>query len=930
MNHEESNSCFYNIHEATRIVSLTSSLNTAAPINKFNDLPLLYDSKAGTGIRFAANQRYVPGDALFTMQYPVSFVLKDLKMHAEGQLSPNASGARVRLFGSNDGINYTAISATISLPGIPADNIYVFTNNGTDSYQFYQIRYHGTSLVNTANNEYKNVPPDVSVFEISVSVATMPIFNPALHPKPSPCKEDTDMDGIPNHRDLDSDADGCSDAYESGATNNPSVNTFTDINSYGISSSVGYSHSNATVGYTSTYNLYGTNALLNLCLDSDFDGVPDVKDIDDDNDGVLDTEEGSFCGSLGRHIRVGYLDTVLGRVGLPQHLLLDLYNYGSEGTYNKIRGVSLIPLTPAEMVSLPALIGKEIDVMFAGSEDGLSGAKLNEQMNLNLKNWSKQTGGVIFAIQNNAVDYGYTLTNNNSNPNKYYSTLGKEVYFNGYWPVEQLSQTGTLQLTVSSQSRVFDILMVDSNNRPVLIKDREFNLVVFPDATIFNDNVNNYNLNATPPAPTNALKVIANTWAYVFDRFVANKCVSVDTNGNGIPNHLDSDSDGDGCSDAYEAGAAIEIAHASPNFKFNDIPTWVDANGDGLYDGIDSDLNGIPNYRDTYEIALDSTDSKCIDTDGDGIIDEADLDDDNDGILDVEEGLSCDYSLRDIRVGYVNSSPGNVGLIPNILKQLANFGTNGTYNKFKSVVLVPFANEVAVTEAQLLTQQIDVFYAGSEVNLNPDAPGAKLKLETNKVIFDWMQKYDKGGILLQNNAVDYGYELTNQYGNPTGFNSNPSVPYGTIGSKIFTNGYWPVTDFTKTGTVQMTISSSTRNFEISMVDARGKASFIRDKDSKLIIIPDATVMKGIDSGVNGPITTNEQKTAADLWAHTFDTFLEGKCKAIDTDGDGTPDHLDTDADNDGCYDAVEGSGAILIDKLDQDMQKHPLEERNQL
>ena len=32
--------------------------------------------------------------------------------------------------------------------------------------------------------------------------------------------------------------------------------------------------------------------LVNSCVDTDSDGVNDVFDLDDDNDGVLDTEEG--------------------------------------------------------------------------------------------------------------------------------------------------------------------------------------------------------------------------------------------------------------------------------------------------------------------------------------------------------------------------------------------------------------------------------------------------------------------------------------------------------------------------------------------------------------------------------------------------------------------------------------------------------------
>ena len=48
-----------------------------------------------------------------------------------------------------------------------------------------------------------------------------------------------------------------------------------------------------TINYTSTYSAYAINDAINACTDTDDDGVNDVFDLDDDNDGVLDTEEGN-------------------------------------------------------------------------------------------------------------------------------------------------------------------------------------------------------------------------------------------------------------------------------------------------------------------------------------------------------------------------------------------------------------------------------------------------------------------------------------------------------------------------------------------------------------------------------------------------------------------------------------------------------------
>ena len=94
------------------------------------------------------------------------------------------------------------------------------------------------------------------------------------------------------------------------------------------------------------------------------------------------------------------------------------------------------------------------------------------------------------------------------------------------------------------------------------------------------------------------------------------ECVAIDTDGDGLPNHIDLDSDNDGITDVIEAGG-------------------IDTNGDGMADGIaDATTNGIP---DTALTGLTP-----IHTDNDGIPNHLDLDSDNDGIADVIEAGGTD------------------------------------------------------------------------------------------------------------------------------------------------------------------------------------------------------------------------------------------------------------------------------------------------
>ena len=110
------------------------------------------------------------------------------------------------------------------------------------------------------------------------------------------CVLDLDGDGTPNHLDLDSDGDGCADAIEAGSsttatsTSNFPASAGNDTNRNGLLNN--YEGGTAgTINYTSTYTSFALSNTINACTDTDLDGVTDVKDLDDDNDGILDSIE---------------------------------------------------------------------------------------------------------------------------------------------------------------------------------------------------------------------------------------------------------------------------------------------------------------------------------------------------------------------------------------------------------------------------------------------------------------------------------------------------------------------------------------------------------------------------------------------------------------------------------------------------------------
>ncbi len=109
------------------------------------------------------------------------------------------------------------------------------------------------------------------------------------------CDEDTDEDGIPNCRDLDSDGDGIPDSLEAGelAKDGEPVDSdfdgdydFIDMDS----DNNGIPDNLECRWGSDTYDL-GEGQLVESCLDTDGDGEPDYIDKDNDGDNIYDAAE---------------------------------------------------------------------------------------------------------------------------------------------------------------------------------------------------------------------------------------------------------------------------------------------------------------------------------------------------------------------------------------------------------------------------------------------------------------------------------------------------------------------------------------------------------------------------------------------------------------------------------------------------------------
>ncbi|WP_175623179.1 beta strand repeat-containing protein [Chryseobacterium schmidteae] len=459
---------------------------------------------------------------------------------------------------------------------------------------------------------------------------------------------DNDGDGVPNIFDLDSDGDGCPDALEAGAISYAKIkggtySSGTLVNSGGSTTT----HPFAIVGNKTIPANYGTNGFYNsiesadtfaatytssytyedatnnskadACKDTDGDGIPDVLDIDDDNDGILDKVE---CPA-------GFVNLVNGG------------------------GFTTDPPTPNWYFANNT---SNYDTPFVGFPFGYGGTQTN----------SNNTGGLFDQVDgNNTNTSGFNaLIEVNGLTDALVTTLNQTLVAGATY---QFSYDAGLRggSGTAGQNCILQLYNADTNTVQSVLSSIPLNsLPAYP-------NYQTLSGSFTVPVSGNYYLLFMNAGNggvgndYIIDRVAAIGSLGTssicDLDGDGVPNYLDLDTDGDGCSDLAESSVSPSTDISTPSSTTNNNgtsygitatsltnsqlnPTAADVNNDGLNDSVDTDMNGIPNYSSTYSLyALIKTLNACIDTDNDGITDLIDIDDDNDGILDAIESPNCFY-----------------------------------------------------------------------------------------------------------------------------------------------------------------------------------------------------------------------------------------------------------------------------------------------
>ncbi|PIB26904.1 hypothetical protein BFP77_14080 [Maribacter sp. 4U21] len=307
------------------------------------------------------------------------------------------------------------------------------------------------------------------------------------------------------------------------------------------------------------------------CTDSDGDGLPDVVDTDDDNDGILDNHETVYCG-------INLVDTEFdGTFGTTTAFRDCDFNMGPGYNYS----------TSSTSGTYAVISNNAPSWHSFGAWWNYNGHTTNTGNDAFLATNANGTPGVFFDFELDlleATNYEFEIYSKNAANDVH--GIGLRVYrisdnaLVGTYNSGNLSGTNWHHSLCSFTSLTAGNYRFEVRSNNSGTNGNDFSV----------DDVSVFNLNCGG--------------------------IYEDADSDGIPNHLDLDSDNDGIYDIVEAGG-------------------VDTNNDGLVDSfVDTDGDG---WADTFDSDNGGTALSDADTDGDGLKDRLDLDADGDGCRDVFE-----------------------------------------------------------------------------------------------------------------------------------------------------------------------------------------------------------------------------------------------------------------------------------------------------
>ena len=332
--------------------------------------------------------------------------------------------------------------------------------------------------------------------------------------------------------------------------------------------------------------------------DPDADGINNICDLDDDNDGILDCAEASdqVSGAFGWS-----LNTPSGNLTMDNTTDAKINDWALDSASDMILNTAIY-----------SPVGSNLHIVAMSATNYAEAYENGDYIELSFTTGTNLSGFELSALrsgwyQPNLGDSYYSTTTYSEGNSGLWATLEKDVFHtddNTIYATFQHKDATPIHLLPNTEYkfRFYTYGQVD---------DSPQNYSIFDDAT-----------------------------------FTISACRITDTDGDNVFNHLDLDSDNDGCFDAMEGDAGLSIAQIEPDGSImgsidsNGLPTLVSGGQADVSSTDDSVTSGF--CDDDGDGVLNSTDlcagyDDNLDFDNDLVPDGCDLDDDNDGIFDVVE-----------------------------------------------------------------------------------------------------------------------------------------------------------------------------------------------------------------------------------------------------------------------------------------------------
>lgn len=282
--------------------------------------------------------------------------------------------------------------------------------------------------------------------------------------------------------------------------------------------------------------------------------------------------------------------------------------------------------------------------------------------------------------------------------------------------------------------------------------------------------------------------------------------------------------------------------------------------------------NSCPTVRTaTLTIGNPCTDGATVgvvtanDPDADGINNVCDLDDDNDGILDVDDGIVENCSIV------------NIGAPVNFNATLTG-SPGGTIQTAATLNVIGGTSDGFTLDIYALDESWNLIINGTELGVGGSTASSGFQTQsTNRTV-----QFADG--------TYYGNGIIEQPYSP--------FPSNAVRMRMFVNANGTVELYgrkTETAPLELMVIRTTTPFGAPF----SVVPFTWNNGSNNVI--------QVTQWINGQTLITGSVYAGDVVCTST---------SIDTDNDGIPNHLDPDSDNDGCPDAIEGGGSFTAANID--------------